>query len=238
MKDSYIIEFKGKIITLNLNNIKEVYFSSYCNKVCFSNEVKDFLEQHIDYKIVLEWNNEFVNINLDKIDELLNKNSFDTIRDICYYFELILDIYFIEKRTYARIIESLKIMFNKFGYFMNYNFFDVNPDCNIFKLFNFIYIRGLTVCSEYLSSVHGSILYYLKNIKYLGLLPQLYYLNYFDLFWKCIDEIIIPIYEHFNEPSKYLKDNNLKYDDDLQSLKKYRLKITIDDFIKENHIKR
>lgn len=239
MKDGFVIEYQGKTVSLNLNNIKEIYFSNYCNRVCCRTEVKKFLEQNVDNKIVLEWNDEFVNYNLDKINELLNKDStIDIIREICYFCELILETYFIEEKTYKRIIKTLKIIYNKYGYFMNYDFFDVNPDCNIFRLFKRIYIGGLTARSKRLNNVHGSIHYYIKNIKQIGLLPQLYYLNYLDLFWESIDELIIPIYEHFNEKSKYLIDNNLKYDEDIQSLDDYAIKIEIDNFINGNNIKR
>lgn len=239
MKDSYTIEFKGKKIVLNETNIKEIYFFTKCNKVPFYNEIRDYLNSNFNNKIILEWNDEFVNKYLNEIEILLELDGLEIIRKICINFKRVLNVFLTVRNTYSRIINLLTRMYKKFGYFMSYSFIDSNPDFNVFGgVLNVSYVYRLSSKEkEFYENCHAYSIFYVDNIDYIGLLPQLYYLNYLDLFWECIDEIIIPIYEHFNEPSKYLKDNNLIYDD-TQTINDFGLKLELDKFVKENNIKR
>ena len=236
ISDPYVVQKYGRHVTLNRDNIKDIYFLTACNTACFYTEIEEYLKKEVKEETILEWNDIYVNDYLDKIEELLKKDGLDIIRTICWHFESAMSIYTKKKTTYIRIISLLKNMYEKYGYFMNYSFLDVNPDTTIMGPFNIYISMQWERDRIFRSHQHGSINHYLKDLDYVGLIPCLYYLNYMDLFWKCMDELILPIYKHFQEESKYLTDNNLKYFDSFCNVDDYSMKILIDNFIKENNI--
>lgn len=51
-----VIEKYGKHITLNTNNIKDIYFLTMCNTICINITIKEFLEKEVDKQTILNWN--------------------------------------------------------------------------------------------------------------------------------------------------------------------------------------
>ncbi len=229
----------GDNVVLNKDNIKDIYLLTDCNTMCINSTIEEYLKKEVQDKIVLEWNDLFINDYLDKIEYLLNKDGLDTIRTICFYFKIVMSIYTNKEQTYLRIILLLKSMYKKYGYFMNYSFMDVDPDSTIIGSFKCIYISMKSQRDFiYERESHGSIHHYMNNIDYVGLLPNMYYLNFMNLYWKCIDELVLPIYNHFKEESKYLVDNNLEYNEKPNNLNDYSMKKLIDNFNNKYNINR
>ena len=207
----------GENVTLTKENIKDIYFLTFCNTFSENEYIEWFLKRHYKKEEILAWNNEYANLKLDEADKLLKSEiNFDNAWNI--YFDVLesIKIYKANKGTYIRIIKTLKEFFNRYGYFTLYEVLDPS-NCRYgefpFRSFNGAIIGNKTfkqfLKKEKMSS--GSMYHYFKNLKYTGLIPSLYYLGYIDLLKQVIKEIIIPSFKHFLPESEIMKENGLNY---------------------------
>lgn len=95
-----VIKKYGNHVTLNMNNIKDIYFLTSCNTSCVNTTIEEFIEKNVGKENVLKWNDIYINSYLDKIEKLLIKDNIETIRSICKYFKIAMSIYtiFINKQ--------------------------------------------------------------------------------------------------------------------------------------------
>ena len=207
----------GENVILTKDNIKDIYFLTDCNIYPKSEYIEWYLKKHYKRDEILSWNNEYTNLKLDDADKLLNSEmNFDNLWKNFYYLTRSIKIYKTNKNTYIRIIKTLKDFFSKYGYFTLYEVLDLNSRRH--GEFPFRGLKGSLIeditygdflKKEKMSS--GSIYHYLKNLKYVGLIPCLYYLGYVDLLNQVIKEIIVPSFKHFLPESKIMKENGLNY---------------------------
>lgn len=207
----------GENVILTKENIKDIYYLTYCNTFPKSEYIEWFLKKHYKKDEILSLNNEYTNLKLDDANKLLNlEMNFDNVWHIFFNITEAINIYKTNKDTYIRIIKTLKEFFNKYGYFTLYNVLDLN-NCKYgefpFRGFVGSIIEDITygdfLKKEKMSS--GSIYHYLKNLKYVGLIPSLYYLGYIDLLNQVVKEIVIPSFKHFLPESEIMKENGLNY---------------------------
>ena len=197
-------------IILTLENAKEYYKNEYCNTFLMF-EKRDFYFKNFDKDTFLKWNDEKINEKLDEIEKMLElPRTLDNARMICFEFSLLNNIYTTEYNTYKRIISFLKKLYNKYGYFMNYYLYDVDRDSRVFGDFARYYIRIYHSTNQLLLNAASSY-FYDSERKYDGLMPNLHYLGYMDLFDEYINDCFIPIVVHFHEKNDLMIDNDVYY---------------------------
>ena len=127
MRESFVIFSKGDSKTfykdeLNDNTIKEIYFFATCDSRK-SPFLEEYIYNHCTKRQLIDWNNEYVNLELDKAFKALDEatiDDIDRIKQICF-MTFSFNIYIEDKETYKRIIKFYHELHKKFGYFMHYD---------------------------------------------------------------------------------------------------------------------
>lgn len=233
-----VYEKYGKSVRLTKENAMDIYKMMDCNTPTVNSALTDYLVKNFSEEIILNRNDSFIQEILDEIDRLMAFDGIDTIRELSYQFYKAVKVFTKNKKIYESIIGQLCRYFEKFGYFMNYHFLDVDPDCRTFALFRQILIMPKSDRAYNFERYStGSIFFYYPDIKYKGLLPALYYLGYTELFEKCVKEVVKPIYRHYQESSGYMKKYKLEYFNENKRAEDDGLFKLLDDFVRENGIR-
>lgn len=225
-----VINKYGKNCKLNIDNIKDIYFLTTCNRLD-DIEITEFMEKRFSIEEILKWNDEFINSQIDKCYSLMPNRDWETVRKTGSTINSLCRVFTYEKKTYERILDLFKEFFNTYGYFMNYFCLKGTPTGYEDKTFypfdlNFIYNRKQDRLEKSARST-GAEYTYLRDDEYRGLIPRLHKLNYSDLLNKLLVEIIVPIFEHFYEDSDIMKDNDIKYVKLEKTVEEYSLRIVI-----------
>ena len=234
-----VINKYGKNCKLNIDNIKDIYFLTTCNRLN-DIEITEFMEKRFSKEEILLWNDEFINSQIDKCYSLMPNRDWDTVRETGSTINSLCKVFTYEKKTYERIIDLFKEFFNTYGYFMCYWIFKITPSGNEDKTFypfrlNFIYNYKQDRLEKSARST-GAEYTYLYDDEYRGLIPRLYKLNYSDLLNKLLVEIIVPIFEHFHEDSDIMKDNDIIYMDSAKTVGEFSFRLPIQRFFNKYNI--
>ncbi len=225
-------------------NAKEIYYSKY-----FINEnALKFYYDNFTKEELLKWNDEYLNKKLDICDSLFNKEkTFETLSEHCSIFPYNCDIFTDNEYTYKRIINYLKKLYNEYGYFINYLFYDpFNREFDFgpseFSRFTNIFIgRRFQGDVEKERKYFESHYHYYPQYDYCGLIHVINMLGFKDLLDELLTDITLPIFKNYKK-QKYFGDYEIKYKSysdtydendvkdyrDYSLLKKYILEFNID----------
>lgn len=221
---------------LTISNAKDIYFDLHCQLYGFVGESElKFYEDNFSFEIYEEWHNEYINKQIDYLQELFNeKPSLNTIRKHCTIFYKISNIFVKNKDIYFWMIHYLEKLFETYGYFMNYPFVDEIPNDNSFALYRSFLIMGMDYREECIAKRNvSSVIFHYPKENYKGIIPTLYYLEYFDILKMFFDKIVIPYFEHYYESSDLLTSHHLTYYNERKLIEESEWYNSLNDFIIE-----
>ena len=200
---------------LTLDNAKEHYIKDIYG--CPLPWERKFYLDNFTKEEFLSWNEELVYKLIDeynKKDEIIYSKLDDMCDHICN-LSLIIIIYVVDKNIYEKRIELIKELYSQYGYFMNYYTTGYDEglarDLYAFRAHWYHHMNEWGRLPRY---DDPSIVEFYDNSRVdEGLFPDLYYLKYYDLLDKYLEECFLPICLHYKEPSKYLNTDRLRYYD-------------------------
>lgn len=209
-----IVKKFGKNCKLNKDNIKDVYFTLYCNNLGYDPKITKFLTSHYSREEILSWNNEYICNNIAECRKLLKNDEWSTIKTIGKKIVNLCSVFTYEQQIYEYIIDLLDDFYGKYGYFMNFSFIKSTPDYpgedRTFYNFLDIYIAETSLENkEFIAKSTGCEYAYLPDDGYRGLIPRLRKLACFQTLNRLFVEIIAQIFIHFNETSEIMNKNNI-----------------------------
>lgn len=237
-----VIEKYGKNCKLNENNIKDIYFMMGCNNSVNDYEITQYLEKHYNKEEILQWNDEYINNELDLCHRLLSNTDWDSISTIGTKIYELCRAFTAERSTYERIIDFLKKFYDTYGYFMNYYILKKLPEYpyedKSFSSFQLIYIyehRKLNKLELWGQST-GAEWRYLKDDGYFGMIPRFHKLGYKDLLDRVLIELIIPIFDHLYEKNSIMEKFDIQYIKLEKTVEEFNLRKVIMEYFQLFHI--
>ncbi|MCD8371741.1 MAG: hypothetical protein LUD27_00365, partial [Clostridia bacterium] len=205
----------GVSFNIITDNAKEIYFALSCNYYYNDTEIDSFITDNFTKEQAILWNDEYINALIDKSLPLLQKDDWKTISQTGENIRTICKIYTDSKETYQRILDFLKAFYSAYGYFVNYNLLPKEQNNETFPY----WCRYLYLEKSYTEvKTTGTELNYLEDDNYYGLIPRLCKLNYNELLTSLLNEVIVPIFEHYKEQqgniiTPVMAKNNIVYSD-------------------------
>lgn len=196
---------------------KDYYYFSYCCIKLMRKEARQFYIKEISKEELIKWNDEYINTKLDECyKKIKTEYSVESISDICYILKFSNKDFTDNKNTYKRIIDLIKLLNNKYGYFMYYKTSESTkgrcakisgyPETLIDKP-EINYDKNKLPNEQRLDKLT----YYFPDALYDGIIPSLYYLGYMDLYEEFMEDIISKIFSNFLHINKFMIENGIVY---------------------------
>lgn len=96
----------GENCKLDESNIKNIYFMTDCNNSVNDYVVTEYLEKHYTKEEILQWNDEYINAELDSFYRLLVNVDWESISTIGTKVYELCRVFTYNRGTYERIIEQ------------------------------------------------------------------------------------------------------------------------------------
>ena len=215
----------GGIVTVE--NAEEHYKNSCGDMYSHDGSAMKFYKQHFTKEDFLKWNVEIVKRKIDEYKEadkiIYNKaeEGWKHFFDLAY---LVYKVYVEDKNLYLQRIELLKKLYKDYGYFMNYSSVS-HADVSEIYIFVFnaycywdypIHVESDRYHNEYEEPTNSG--YFDSSRTRTGLIPDLYYLGYYDLLDKYLEECFLPICLNYREKNKFYKRYKMFYIEDEEGL--------------------
>ena len=101
-----IKEKYGENCKLDECNIKNIYFMTDCNNSVNDYVITEYLEKHYTKEEILQWNDEYINAELDSCYRLLVNVDWESISTIGTKVYELCRVFTYNRGTYERIIEQ------------------------------------------------------------------------------------------------------------------------------------
>ena len=215
-------KIQGDLVTVE--NAEEHYKNSYGDMYSHDGSAIKFYMQHFTKEDFLKWNVDIVKRMIGEYKEADKIIYTDKEEGWKHFYDLsclVCMIYVEDKDIYKQRIELLKKLYKDYGYFMNYSFFcEMTGDTELYQQWfdrywcvdPFPYTEEVYAVARF-DEPTESFFYDRSRIR-TGLIPDLYYLGYYDLLDEYLEECFLPIcLHHGKEGSEYSKYYGYKVDD-------------------------